>query len=129
MIRRPPRSTLFPYTTLFRSHCGEEGTLSAPLCENPAGAGRAPRKTGKCRPSAVHRPDQRIPGQPPVCPRTCQAQPPANAQLYHALAFLTFPQTKVQASSGVGKLDSPTGCLQKLGCTYEKPFAEGVGGY
>src|SRR5256885_7547206 len=29
MIRRPPRSTLFPYTTLFRSHelrlCGELG--------------------------------------------------------------------------------------------------------
>src|SRR3712207_7207403 len=24
MIRRPPRSTLFPYTTLFRSHRGEE---------------------------------------------------------------------------------------------------------
>src|SRR3712207_8893604 len=23
MIRRPPRSTLFPYTTLFRSACGE----------------------------------------------------------------------------------------------------------
>src|SRR5437588_6013 len=23
MIRRPPRSTLFPYTTLFRSFCGE----------------------------------------------------------------------------------------------------------
>src|SRR2546429_10024798 len=23
MIRRPPRSTLFPYTTLFRSHCGD----------------------------------------------------------------------------------------------------------
>src|SRR5687768_17896619 len=21
MLRRPPRSTLFPYTTLFRSHC------------------------------------------------------------------------------------------------------------
>src|SRR3989454_3747883 len=28
MIRRPPRSTLFPYTTLFRSHMapGEPGT-------------------------------------------------------------------------------------------------------
>src|SRR2546430_17739196 len=27
MIRRPPRSTLFPYTTLFRSDCGiAEGT-------------------------------------------------------------------------------------------------------
>src|SRR5258708_32374100 len=24
MIRRPPRSTLFPYTTLFRSHCQEQ---------------------------------------------------------------------------------------------------------
>src|SRR5688572_32734612 len=23
MLRRPPRSTLFPYTTLFRSGCGE----------------------------------------------------------------------------------------------------------
>src|SRR5688572_32534426 len=23
MIPRPPRSTIFPYTTLFRSHCGE----------------------------------------------------------------------------------------------------------
>src|SRR3712207_7284554 len=25
MIRRPPRSTLFPYTTLFRSHPGRVG--------------------------------------------------------------------------------------------------------
>src|SRR3712207_8659534 len=25
MIRRPPRSTLFPYTTLFRSELGEHG--------------------------------------------------------------------------------------------------------
>src|SRR3712207_7404809 len=25
MIRRPPRSTLFPYTTLFRSHGGRAG--------------------------------------------------------------------------------------------------------
>src|ERR1035438_10677134 len=27
MIRRPPRSTLFPYTTLFRSQGGEAATL------------------------------------------------------------------------------------------------------
>src|SRR2546429_9430399 len=26
MIRRPPRSTLFPYTTLFRSRCVQRGT-------------------------------------------------------------------------------------------------------
>src|SRR2546430_14943141 len=28
MIRRPPRSTLFPYTTLFRSESARAGTLS-----------------------------------------------------------------------------------------------------
>src|SRR3712207_8287284 len=27
MIRRPPRSTLFPYTTLFRSLCSDTGLL------------------------------------------------------------------------------------------------------
>src|SRR3712207_7043847 len=31
MIRRPPRSTLFPYTTLFRSQTGDEGGYA----ENP----------------------------------------------------------------------------------------------
>src|SRR3712207_8190046 len=30
MIRRPPRSTLFPYTTLFRS--GVLGVVSPPIC-------------------------------------------------------------------------------------------------
>src|SRR3712207_8511951 len=28
MIRRPPRSTLFPYTTLFRSGCGRDSAES-----------------------------------------------------------------------------------------------------
>src|SRR5690348_17938970 len=28
MIRRPPRSTLFPYTTLFRSHAGRHAPAS-----------------------------------------------------------------------------------------------------
>src|SRR5258708_28551668 len=31
MIRRPPRSTLFPYTTLFRSLAGGAATLSCAL--------------------------------------------------------------------------------------------------
>src|SRR2546422_4023379 len=30
MIRRPPRSTLFPYTTLFRSHVVQLGSRAAP---------------------------------------------------------------------------------------------------
>ena len=31
MIRRPPRSTLFPYTTLFRSHCVSVGEFHAAI--------------------------------------------------------------------------------------------------
>src|SRR5438477_8016137 len=30
MIRRPPRSTLFPYTTLFRSNDGDEVLVPSP---------------------------------------------------------------------------------------------------
>src|SRR5437868_13892364 len=32
MIRRPPRSTLFPYTTLFRSLCGANGVMGLYGC-------------------------------------------------------------------------------------------------
>src|SRR5438093_4425851 len=37
MIRRPPRSTLFPYTTLFRSHAGTAcgGTVPHPQLSPP----------------------------------------------------------------------------------------------
>src|SRR3989441_5251658 len=35
MIRRPPRSTLFPYTTLFRSHLSLAGLRDLTLLETP----------------------------------------------------------------------------------------------
>src|SRR3712207_8720286 len=35
MIRRPPRSTLFPYTTLFRSRCRALVSLSQSLTRRP----------------------------------------------------------------------------------------------
>src|SRR3712207_8308941 len=44
MIRRPPRSTLFPYTTLFRSHSGRRAPAAAAggrpggVPDNPGGA-------------------------------------------------------------------------------------------
>src|SRR3712207_7225516 len=40
MIRRPPRSTLFPYTTLFRSSDGDPGAVPDPALQR---ARRAPR--------------------------------------------------------------------------------------
>src|SRR5260370_17704277 len=53
MIRRPPRSTLFPYTTLFRSEKVEDGKISLeylPMNEQPAdlltkGLGREKHET------------------------------------------------------------------------------------
>src|SRR5258708_11352443 len=48
MIRRPPRSTLFPYTTLFRSKLAyEPGKRSTPIARNRIHE----RETGGVRPS------------------------------------------------------------------------------
>src|SRR3712207_7671790 len=45
MIRRPPRSTLFPYTTLFRSAVGDVALVQQhggqALAQQPPGDGRA----------------------------------------------------------------------------------------
>src|SRR3712207_8340620 len=38
MIRRPPRSTLFPYTTLFRSYGGCDGRLAARMALTRTGS-------------------------------------------------------------------------------------------
>src|SRR3712207_7508124 len=47
MIRRPPRSTLFPYTTLFRSREPERGVLVLPLLRALHAQGR-PRLDRQC---------------------------------------------------------------------------------
>src|SRR2546430_10193092 len=59
MIRRPPRSTLFPYTTLFRSCCRRSSTgwpswakregagHSAPGCSSSAPASRSEEHTSE----------------------------------------------------------------------------------
>src|SRR3712207_7947273 len=55
MIRRPPRSTLFPYTTLFRSRTRTRGwcrpaarppSARRPAAGGAAGGGRGPRRAG-----------------------------------------------------------------------------------
>src|SRR2546422_4539023 len=48
MIRRPPRSTLFPYTTLFRSPFPALGCPSrSPTHAPPRGPTRSPSRTGR----------------------------------------------------------------------------------
>src|SRR5256885_9404694 len=48
MIRRPPRSTLFPYTTLFRSP-GRTDAVKAMLLRAPAPIGMAPLALAEVR--------------------------------------------------------------------------------
>src|SRR3712207_7609261 len=52
MIRRPPRSTLFPYTTLFRSDRPDRKLLAARGSQTPRPQGRPPE-------GAVPAPDRR----------------------------------------------------------------------
>src|SRR3989442_7526706 len=49
MIRRPPRSTLFPYTTLFRSRAGRRGAAGGVGGQRPRRAHWGARQAGRGR--------------------------------------------------------------------------------
>src|SRR3712207_8447584 len=68
MIRRPPRSTLFPYTTLFRSEAGSEGVppVIGPCAARLDPTGRLSPRSGATRRTAAG-------------PRACAAWPPRGA--------------------------------------------------
>src|SRR3989442_2265904 len=57
MIRRPPRSTLFPYTTLFRSDPARQGPAGGALIHLPVregiGKGNSDRKSTRLNSSHV----------------------------------------------------------------------------
>src|SRR2546427_232951 len=59
MIRRPPRSTLFPYTTLFRSHFGHGADSAAARRRQPGPQQYATRSGAEF----LHLPVRRIPRQ------------------------------------------------------------------
>src|SRR2546430_11072117 len=57
MIRRPPRSTLFPYTTLFRSLCPAKlppSSSRSPLAPRPLRASFSPRDRKSTRLNSSH---------------------------------------------------------------------------
>src|SRR6266571_8927389 len=58
MIRRPPRSTLFPYTTLFRSH-RRPGGAPAPHGLRRGGGGGDPLRDLQEEGAGGHRPERR----------------------------------------------------------------------
>src|SRR6266481_8202318 len=56
MIRRPPRSTLFPYTTLFRSSQSERSTCRHAIAAHAAGLrlGQGPQDRKSTRLNSSH---------------------------------------------------------------------------
>src|SRR5256885_8822515 len=72
MIRRPPRSTLFPYTTLFRS---DPGGAWPPLESRHCRRGTRP----DCRPcAATHQPECCLNATPRSEEHTSELQSPCN---------------------------------------------------
>src|SRR5256885_9620162 len=65
MIRRPPRSTLFPYTTLFRSP-PPHGRRRSDLSSSPTRSAHPRRAEGVC---GDPRPRRKCPPVPPPWPR------------------------------------------------------------
>src|SRR2546430_13365347 len=57
MIRRPPRSTLFPYTTLFRSGARPSSHTLALAGESPAAYARSVRQRSSYDDKEIHMPE------------------------------------------------------------------------
>src|SRR3712207_7602331 len=90
MIRRPPRSTLFPYTTLFRSHLpGREGGVGA---DRPA-RGRGARAAGVDR-AAGARAASADPGRVPHADRKSTRLNSSHANISYAVFCLKKKKTK-----------------------------------
>src|SRR5260370_26896466 len=102
MIRRPPRSTLFPYTTLFRSPGPGTGVVPAVdgdvaysgwrggvRCPGPGrgsgGGGRAPAAAPPAAPAAA-------PAPPPPSP-TAEGRPPSPLKTPSSTSHLAIPLT------------------------------------
>src|SRR5256885_10873932 len=99
MIRRPPRSTLFPYTTLFRSPCRDrQPFLLAPLLLGArGGAQRGRQQGGESQPPHPRLPDGHEPGdQRRSEEHTSELQSPCNLVCRLLLEKKKKKYTKIQ---------------------------------
>src|SRR5256884_6165300 len=89
MIRRPPRSTLFPYTTLFRSVYGSKGTLHLETAFSYQGQ----HLTAK------------IQGEPPIDESSSERDPSQFARVADHLAESVLQNKQLRASGEEGLKD------------------------
>src|SRR5260221_8974799 len=73
MIRRPPRSTLFPYTTLFRSSVPCPGRGAVPPRPRPCRRRVPPRRTSAC-----------------TCPTSCRQQDRKSTRLNSSHTVISY---------------------------------------
>src|SRR5258705_1242877 len=99
MIRRPPRSTLFPYTTLFRS--------CALVVERDAGRGAEAVEASVLRDREV---------RSPLRPRRSEEHTSELQSLRHLVCRPLLEKKKIQLTFRVSRATphSPTNCLQCL---------------
>src|SRR2546425_7903133 len=94
MIRRPPRSTLFPYTTLFRSHQAQ----GPPRARSPP-----PRGTWRRRPSTATR--RRDPRHSTTPRRRIRDRSEEHTSELQSLAYLVcrllLEKKKIPSASGI----------------------------
>src|SRR5256885_6659766 len=78
MIRRPPRSTLFPYTTLFRSQARLVAVQAVAGAREPAVLRRGARPGARRRPRQVHAARDAQARRPRSEEHTSELQSPCN---------------------------------------------------
>src|SRR5436305_9624006 len=95
MIRRPPRSTLFPYTTLFRSRC----------CRRPVGDAPIP---GLARATSAERSEEHtseLQSRPHlVCRLLLEKKKTNNTHILHRLHTTLLLRTEVRTSLNTNAL-------------------------
>src|SRR2546429_770309 len=84
MIRRPPRSTLFPYTTLFRSH----GLLGRGAARRSDRARAEPEAQVPGRAGLRH--DRGEPGDAPVADEGCPDEDRKSTRLNSSHGYISY---------------------------------------
>src|SRR3712207_8222775 len=102
MIRRPPRSTLFPYTTLFRSHCRRRAAVGP---DGGRGPGRAVAATGGVTLRCGGRPRRRRPGRTRSRDRKSTRLNSSHANISYAV-FCLKKKNKIEREATIKQIHS-----------------------
>src|SRR5438309_8735032 len=101
MIRRPPRSTLFPYTTLFRSSSHERSSASRAAAEIWSRVIKVPRRTPTVR-SCVTRREMRSRGGAPTHSARSEEHTSELQSQFHLVCRLLLEKKNLKKNSDTG---------------------------